>query len=306
MAKRKKKREEEQLPAGMSRRQAKMAKRAAERAALEKEPRPFGELSFESDLIALQEFVPSATAKVTVTGVDRDVYLCTLLPSGAAAIVRAEADGGAAFVALQTQHRTQNPGRDLAFALNWLKTAAPGSELGIAIGDGTEPKLTDLLDAKQVLEITEHNDFNWWLPEGTEVTAQYAQAMQAANDAVMPSQRINADVAGAVWWIDPSEKAHIRWIRSEAEEKVLRALARIAARGELKLGEETKFAGVFRTHGVAVPVWDLDPQRDPASYVADLEVLDAKIIAELDNEEPLTPAERRQLENIKSRQVTIR
>lgn len=109
-----------------------------------------------------------------------------------------------------------------------------------------------------------------------------------------------------MWWINPGGKAHIRWVRGENEDALLRALARIAARGELKLGEETKFAGVFRTHGLAVPVWDLDPERSHEDYAADLEALNAKIDAELGNEEQLTADERRQLENIKSRQVTIR
>lgn len=306
MAKRKKNRNEEQLPEGMSRRQAKLAKRAAERAALEKEPRPYGELSFESDLIALQEFVPSATAKIQVTGAEKDVYLCTLLPGGNAAVVREESDGGTAYVALQTRNRSQNPGKDLAFVLNWVKDAKPGSELTVGIADGSQPALTSLIDANQPLEITVAQDFNWWLPEGTQVSPQYAQLLQNANEQVMPSYRVDTDVNGAVWWIDAGSKAHIRWVRGEEEDKVLRALARIAARGELKLGEETKFAGVFRTHGVVVPVWDLDPQRAHTSYDEALQELDAKILAELDNDEQFTAEERRQLENIKSRQVTIR
>ena len=44
----KKKKKNEQLPEGMSRRQAKLAARAAERAALEKDPRPFGGLAAEA------------------------------------------------------------------------------------------------------------------------------------------------------------------------------------------------------------------------------------------------------------------
>ena len=94
-------------------------------------------------------------------------------------------------------------------------------------------------------------------------------------------------------------------VRTENEDKVVRALARIAARGELKLGEETKFAGVFRTHGIAVPVWDLDPDRDYTNYAAELKRVDKAILAELDNDAQLSSEERRQLENIKSRQVTI-
>jgi len=154
-------------------------------------------------------------------------------------------------------------------------------------------------------DIKVFDDFNWWIPAGTEVNPQYAQAIKAANDSVMPSRRIATDIAGAAWWIDTGDKAHIRWVRTENEDKVVRALARIAARGELKLGEETKFAGVFRTHGIAVPVWDLDPDRDYTNYATELKRVDKAILAELDNDAQLSSDERRQLENIKSRQVTI-
>ncbi|AKE42155.1 hypothetical protein UL82_10090 [Corynebacterium kutscheri] len=302
----KKKKKNEQLPEGMSRRQAKLAARAAERAALERDPRPYGEFSFETELIAMQEFVPSALAKVEVKDIDREVFLVTVLPGGAAAVVREESAGGEALVALQTRNRTHNPGRDLAYALNWVKTAKPGDTLEVGIADGSQPALSDVLVAKQDFEVVSHDDFNWWIPEGTALNPMHAQAVQAANDSIIPSRKIDSAVAGSVYWVCPGDKAHIRWVRDEAEEKLLRALARIAARGELKLGEETKFAGAFRAHGVTVPVWDLDPQRAFDSYSDDLLALDKKINAELDNEEPLTTQERKQLENIKSRQVTIR
>ena len=299
MAKRKK--NQEQLPEGMSRRQAKLAARAAERAALARDPRPYGNLPFEADLIALQEFVPSATVKVAVPGAERDVYLCTVLPGGGAVLVR---DDGA-YVALQTRNQSYNPHRDLARALEWAITAQPGEELESAVAENVEPKLDKLIPAMAPEDIKVFDDFTWWIPAGTEVNPQYAQAIKAANDSVMPSRRITTDIAGAAWWIDTGDKAHIRWVRTENEDKVVRALARIAARGELKLGEETKFAGVFRTHGIAVPVWDLDPDRDYTNYAAELKRVDKAILAELDNDAQLSSEERRQLENIKSRQVTI-
>jgi len=304
MAKKNKK-NNEVLPEGMSRRQAKLAARAAERAALDRDPRPYGGLAAEADLVALQEFVPSAVAKLDITGVDRDVYVATVLPGGGPAMVR---DNGDAFVALQTQSRSHNPGRDLAYALAWVKDAAPGSTLDSAVADGSEPKLTDLIAADAELEITEHQDFNWWFPEGSTLDAMTAQALQTANDAVVESHRVDADVPGAVWWVDPgSGKAHIRWVRTDDnEDALLNALARIAARGELNLGEDTKFAGVFRTHGILVPVFDLDPTVTSGEYDDELARLDKAIAAELGNDAQLSADERKQLQNIKSRQVTIR
>lgn len=290
----------------MSRRQAKLAARAAERAAFEKDPRPYGELPFETTLVAVQEFVPSATINVDVIGANRPIKLCTVLPGGAAALVRAEEDGGEAFVALQTRSRSNNPNRDLAYALAWARDAKPGSTLENGAADGTQPNLVEILDKDGTFEVTEYDNFTWWFPAGAEANPQVAQIIQMANDSLVPSVRVEADVPGTTWWVHPGDKAHIRWVRQDKEEDLLRALARIAARGELNLGENTKFAGVFRTHDLVVPVWDLPADREPATYAEDLVALNAKIAQELSNDAQLNADERKQLENIKSRQVTIR
>ncbi|QGU08562.1 hypothetical protein COCCU_13315 [Corynebacterium occultum] len=306
MAKKSKKNED--LPEGMSRRQAKLAARAAERAALEKDPRPFGGFAMEADLVALQEFVPAAYAKLPVQGIERTVYLATVLPGAGAALVRDAEHGGEAFVALQASSHSQNPGRDLAYALNWVKQAEPGETLGSTAADGSEPELRELLDTEATLEITEADDFNWWMPEGITLDPQVQASLQAANDAVVPSRRVATDVPGSLWWVNPGGgKAHIRWVRPDTEENsLLNALARVAARQELNLGEGTKFAGVFRTHGVIVPVFDLDPERAADTYGDELKRVNEAIAAELDNDAQLSSDEHKQLQNIKSRQVTIR
>lgn len=295
----------EDLPEGMSRRQAKLAARAAEREQFAKDPRPFGGLAMESDLIALQEFVPSAVAKIEVKSTP--VNLVTVLPGAGAAMVRPEADGGERFVALQVGAHSQNPGRDLAYALNWVVEAKPGESLQSTAADGSQPELQSLIDAASALTITEHPDFNWWFPEGTQLPPEVRQALGRANDAVMPSTQIKTDLPGSVWWVNPGGgKAHIRWVRPEDNEnQILAALARIAARGELTLGEGTKFAGAFRTHGVVVPVWDLAPDVEAQSYAEALAALNEKIGAEYENDAQLSAEERKQLDNIKSRQVTI-
>lgn len=304
----KKNQKNDNLPEGMSRRQAKLAARAAERAALEKEVRPYGGLRAEADLIALQEFVPSAVARVAVNGIDREVNIATVLPGGSAALVRDESDGGAGYIALQTASQSQNPGRDLAYALAWLRDAQPGQSLEAAVADGSQPPLHELIAADAELEITEHQDFNWWIPESVELDQVTGQALQAANDSVVESHRVDTGIPGAVWWVNPGGgKAHIRWIRPEDnEDSLLHALARVAARGELNLGEGTKFAGVFRTHGIIVPVFDLDPSVAFDSYGAELTRVSELVDAEIANDAQLTADERKQLQNIKSRQVTIR
>lgn len=298
----KKKKNDEQLPEGMSRRQAKLAARAAERAALERDPRPYDGLAMEADLVALQEFVPSAFAKLPVK-FERDVYVATVLPGAAGAMIW---EDGTAYVALQTQSHTHNPGRDLAYALAWARDAKPGETLASTAADGTQPALTELLDATGTLDVESREDFNWWLPSDTQLDPATAQSLKAANDTIMPSYQVTGSFEGVAWWIDPGEKAHIRWVRTDDEDKLMRALARISAVGALDLGEGTKFAGVFRTHGIAVPVWDLPVDVAYDTYGPLLEKLDKKIAASIEADEELSADARRALENIKSRQVTIR
>ena len=302
----KKNKNQENLPEGMSRRQAKLAARAAERAKLAKDSRPYEGFTAEADLIALQEFVPSAHFPADVKGADRKVTIATVLPGAVSALVRAEEEGGEAFVALQTQRRGDNPNRDLAYALNWAKTAKPGESLDVGIADGTEPALNELLDPALEPDITVAQDFNWWLTEEALANPQVAATLQQANDSVLPSERVDAKISGAAWWINPGEKAHIRWVRQDAEDKLLAALARIAAAGKLHLGEDTKFAGAFRTHGLTVPVFDLDPTITPEECVPAVEELNSLISAELSNDAQLNAEERKALNNIKSRQLTIR
>ena len=210
-------------------------------------------------------------------------------------------------MALQVTSHSQNPGRDLAYALNWVVDAKPGETLQSTVADGSQPELTSLIDADATPEITTYQDFSWWFPEGAAVPPQIQQALQQANDAVLPSEKVGADLPGAIWWVNPGGgKAHIRWVRTEDNEaQMLSALARIAARGELNLGEGTKFAGAFRTHGLVVPVFDLDPSVEASSYEEALTALNTKIEAEYANDAALSADERKQLDNIKSRQVTI-
>ena len=237
---------------------------------------------------------------------EHKISIVTVLPGAVAALRRSEEDGGEAFVALQTQRRGDNPNRDLAYALNWVKQAEPGQSLEVGVSDGTEPALEDILNKDTEADITVAQDFGWWLTEENRNNPQIAATLQRANDSVLPSERIDANIKGAAWWIDPSDKAHIRWVRQEGEEQLLNALARLHAAGELHLGEGSKLAGVFRTHGILVPVWDLDRTREAASWKEGLEALDPKIEEALAKDTPLTADEQKAKQTIQSREVTIR
>lgn len=291
----------------MSRRQAKLAARAAERERLAGNPRPFGGQEHEADLVALREFVPSATVPVDVAGADRPIRLVTLLPGGAAALVRAAEAGGEALVAMQTRDRSTDAAADLARALAWAVSAGDGETLESAIS-GDAPALDEVLTAVRLDELEVHEGYDWWLPEDVERTPFLEQNLRAANDTVLPSYRVDADVPGAVWWVDPGERAHIRWIRREDEGLLLDALARVHAADRLTLGEGSKFAGVFRADGVLVPVWDLNRERPYAEWAGPVADFQERLAAALESvkDEPLTGAERRSRDTIVSRQVTIR
>lgn len=286
----KKKKKLENLPEGMTRREAKLAARAAARAELDREPRPFGGLAVEAELIALQEFVPSACARTKLVD-GTEFTLGTVLPGAVAAYVT---EDGERFVALQTTSHSQNRGRDLAFVLNWLKDAAPGSTLESARNDGSQPELKEIFNPESI-EVVNQDTFEWW-PGNLD-----ANTLARFNDSIVPS----FPVTPSAWWVDAGDKAHIRWVRTDEEQPLLDALARVSAAGNLNLGENTKFAGVFRTHGVLVPVFDLDPAAGH-DYADQLAEVDAHITKALAVDAPLTSEERRALENIKSRQVTIR
>lgn len=266
--------------------------------------RPFEGLAYECELIALREFVPSGTAKLAHPG-EREITLATVLPMAAAGLVRAD---GVAFLGLQVQTRSNDISRDLARALRWLLDAEAGDVLPV-IGPETDPgpdpeRLQDLVDTGAELSVEVHADFGWWLPEGSEPSGEVALSLERANQAIMPTERIGP----AAYWVDAGEKAHLRWVRPEPEEQLLAAMARLHARGELVLGEGSRYAGSFRAHGMLVPVWDLDREQHAREWVAPAEELGARVDAALASleGEPLTGNERRARDGLLGRQITIR
>jgi len=283
--------------------------------------RPFAGLAAECQLVALREFVPSATAPLPLAqsalaqpalaqSAGRDVTLATLLPMAAAAMVRPD---GVALVGLQVLARSGDLSRDLGRALSWALTAEPGAVLpGVSTtADGEQVRLGDLLRADAPLQVTMYPDFAWWVPGDQAPSEEMTAALQHANAAIMPTEAVTGVGVEAAYWVDAGSKAHLRWVRPEPEEQLLAALARLAARGELDLGEGSRFAGSFRVHGVVVPVWDLDPERHAREWVDPAEAFARQLrqaLEGLDGPEDLllTDAERRALRGLRGRQLTLR
>ncbi|MFF0816356.1 DUF5926 family protein [Rhodococcus sp. NPDC003318] len=291
-----------------SNRAAKLAERRAqqEAAATTAVPRPFAGLAAECDIVALREFVPSATAPLPLTSAERPVVLATVLPGAVAALVRDEQDAATGFVGLQVQVQSADLGADLAAAATWAATGTPGESLSAADPQPDGPRLVDVVDPAASLEITVHQDFNWWIPEGVTPAADVAATVEQANSVIMPSARLDADGVVAAWWVDAGEKAHLRWVRPEDEDQLMLALARVHAAGGLHLGEGSRYAGSFRTHGLLVPVFDLDPERHAQEWAAATAELGDRLAQALAVDAPLNSDERRARDGLRGRQVTLR
>ena len=264
--------------------------------------RPFEGLTSECDVIAMRELVPAATAPLHVAdGVsDREVVLCTLLPMATPALVR---EDGTVWLALQVQHSFGDPSRDLAAVLEQALAAEPGSAIGLTDPPGEGPRLQDLV-ADGPLEVTVHEGFDFWVADQDDPGGSMGAALENANAAANPTRRLSS--VEAAYWTDVGTKEHLRWVMPHGEERLLSALARLHAAGKDTVAEGSRLVGMFRTHGVLAPVWDLplgtgaEVLEEPAaSFAKELE-------AALADESPLTAPQRSARSGLTNRQLTIR
>jgi Family of unknown function (DUF5926)/SEC-C motif len=266
--------------------------------------RPFEGIASECELVALREFVPSATVKLPLAkDAKRTITLGTVLPLASAALVRNDEEENA-FIGLQVQTRSTNISRDVAGAIAWALEAKPGEVLSIVPNTDEGDRLQDLIDVDAVLEPEMHEDFGWWLAPDADASGEVALSLERANAAIMPTHRVGP----AAYWTLAGDKAYLRWVRPEPEEQLMAAMARLAAAGTLALGEGSKYAGSFRAHGLLVPVFDLDAEphaREWEKPVAELGERLAEALSSIEST-PLTGEERRSRDGLVGRQVTIR
>lgn len=267
--------------------------------------RPFEGVPGECDLVALREFVPSATAPLRLRGdhADRAVTLCSLLPGASPAMVR---DDGTVWLGLQVQHAYGDPSRDLAACLLRALAAEPGSVVGLPVDPGEGERLQDLADPDQQLAVTVHDGFDYWVAE--DVDAANAEAIAAAlgeaNAACPPSAAV-ADVPGA-YWTRSGDREYLRWVLPYDERPLLDALARLHAGHRARVVEGDRLLGTFRAHGLLAPVWDLPLGTDPATLTEPLQALRTALEERLEDTTTLTDAERSARDGLASRQLTLR
>ncbi len=265
--------------------------------------RPFEGMASECDWVAMREIVPAATAPLTLKdSTDRSVTLTTVLPLAWPALVR---DNGDIFLAMQVTTGSGDPSRDAADALLRALEAEPGSPIPPVGLPGPGPRLQDLI-ADAPLEVTIHEDFDYWMAEDTSVDAPGVRdSLDRANSKVMPTVRLAS--VDAAYWVDMGDKTFLRWVMPYAEEKLLDAFARLHAAGESALSEvPSRFVGSFRADGLLVPVWELtegtsaDGCEDAAADFA------TRLDAALAQTTPLTSDERRARAGLQNRQITLR
>src|SRR6478672_11658251 len=178
-----------------------------------------------------------------------------------------------------------------------------GGVVGLTEDPGEGPRLQDLLtDAP--LEVTVHDGFGYWVTDVDDPDGSVAASLESANAAAHPSVRLSS--VEAAYWTDVGTREHLRWVLPYDEEPLLDALARLHAAGKDVVAEGSRFVGMFRAHGLLVPVWDLpsgtgaEALEEPVAQLQrDLDVARAET-------SPLTPDERAARNGLANRQLTLR
>jgi hypothetical protein len=270
--------------------------------------RPFAGMPGETDWVAMREILPAATAKVTWAkgqapeGAPADATVVTVLPLAWPGLHR---NDGAVLAATQSGSTSGDASRDLATSL----LAAARAEVGAPVTNtlpatADTPRLQDLLDLSEPLQVTVHAGFDFWVAEDAELDDDAKASLERANESAIPTTKLAA--APSAYWCRIGERTHIRLVLPEDEELATDGLARLHAAGESGLGAGTRLLGAFRACGLLVPVWDLDPEQGAEAYEEPLAAFTKRYAAATGSDAPLSPEERRARSGLLSRQVTLR
>ena len=269
--------------------------------------RPFEGIADEPEWVALRELVPAASAPLTLQPEiieeygDRPVTLSTVLPMAWPAMTRQD---GRVFIGLQRHVQSGDVSRDLAVAILSALRTEPGDTVSVPALPGEGPRLQDVL-VDGPLEITMHDGFEYWLDADQAEDPNVKASLERANASIYPTVRLAAGRA-AYWCRVAPDKGHVRWVLAEPEDQALDALARLSAASELRLSGDLKFAGMFRAHGLLVPVWDIPGEAEAADWETPLADFAKRYTDTLATTDPLDSAARRAKQGLVGRQLTLR
>jgi len=154
------------------------------------------------------------------------------------------------------------------------------------------------------LEVTVHDGFDYWIADVEDPDGTAAASLDSANASANRSTRLGS--AEAAYWTDVGTREHLRWVLPHDEEPLLDALARLHVSGKDVVADGSRFVGMFRTHGLLVPVWDLPSGTGPEALEEPLSRLRTDLDAALADGSPLTGDERSARNGLANRQLTIR
>jgi hypothetical protein len=249
--------------------------------------------------------VPAATAPLTLSAEliekygEREVTVATVLPMAWPALTKPD---GRIFLGLQRGTQSGDVSRDIALSLLLALEAEPGGPVTVPALPGPGPRLQDVAEDGR-LDITMRDGFDFWLDEDA-TDPEVKASLERANATVFPTVKLST--APSAYWCRFPEKAHVRWVLPDEEDRAMAALSRLSAAGELTLGKDTKFAGMFRAHGLLVPVWDLPRAPDAADWEGPVGEFADRYARALAEQEPLDAAARRARQGLLGRQLTLR
>lgn len=248
--------------------------------------RPFEGLAHEENWVAMREILPAATMKATLSNKTK-VTFTTLLPEHAAALRTAS---GELLVAMQSPTSSGDASRDIASAVIAAADLEPDEFLAAA-PMGTTERLQDIVTSVEALTL--HSTFDYWELD--------ADVISHASESIIPTEAL--DAVGAFWCNFPDRRV-VRWVITESEDRTLDGLARLAASGENKCGEGSRYLGAFRADGVMIPVWEV--AGDAKSVAGDFKALAKAATAAISKSTPLSAEERRARAGLIGRNVTLR
>jgi hypothetical protein len=269
--------------------------------------RPFEGLPNETDWVAMREIVPAATATVRFAegkapeGAPEEVTIATVLPLAWPGLHR---DTGEVLVGIQSGNASGDTSRDIASAIALTVAAEPGSPVEtLPVATVDTPRLQDLIDTTADFEVTLHEGFDFWV-EGADLDADGRESLERANESAIPTVKL--DAAPSAYWCRIGERAYVRWVLPHDEDTATNALARLHAAGTSHLGDDGRLLGCFRSSGLLIPVWEVDPEAEPASFEDAVAQMKQRLDAAVAATEPLTAAERGAKAGLTNRQVTLR